>query len=193
MSRFLIKFPRLLIVLCLFCACASIDDSSPDDCRHCGAQQYGSNRDTTYCDAPYDFVCSCNVSVQLCDVLGDELCFCDSDCEGLSCTNDGVCERRCDIDPDCQWGCTCDRLFGLCNTVEPGVAEPCTCDVDCLSALPCALDDFCDHDCPHDPDCPPEPDDGPQQNGQFCSCDRLLNVCEPALEVADVCACDPDC
>ena len=86
--------------------------------------------------------CACDLNQGLCDDADDrDECTCDEDCAGVTCGSDGVCEERCVSDSDCggpgceqadcQAGCICDQIEGVCEPAVDGTGDSCHCDADC--------------------------------------------------------------
>ena len=145
---------------CRFGAACAGDGYCDRDCRSdedCDDPR-GPSRENRYCD--FDCIrnpecdstciwapdrwpdCACDLSVGLCDGSNERSeCVCDSDCDGVTCGSDGVCEEGCVSDSDCGGlacdhagfggACICDRAGGICDPSVDGTGDSCHCDPDC--------------------------------------------------------------
>ncbi len=85
-------------------------------------------------------------------------------------------------DGSCGDYCACDKMEGVCEVATPHSTEPCACDPDCVTKMPCIADGYCDPWCTpgEDPDC-------------GCNCD-FTPYCEAqAPDSTENCPCDVDC
>ena len=152
MSYWLMLFDLLCPALMFSTSCVFLEELEPEVWSEVSMHS-GVEGEDPCLGGVCDFYCTCNISAAHCDPTDGGGCPCDPDCPDSLCNHNGYCERGCALVPSCEPGCSCDRLFGLCNTTSPGADASCPCDIDCLGGPACLADAFCDRDCPADPDC----------------------------------------